>query len=399
MANIEVLPGNACAGIPPGETDDEGMDQRFIPRVHNIDQRSIEQHHHDHHTQQYVDQRSVYQHVHIEEESARHEAHEARVAALQIQAEAQRAVVGAEQAAQNIAMQANLEVRRVRDAANAEVTRVVGNANSENEVLRHQNAQQQQTIKSLQSQLHQQQSVMSRLQQQLDQLLTNQSRNSADHIHEVLSPIHTTPAQHSPMSSAGRPPRIPSPKAPSEVSNVSAELGAHMADAMKTLGQQIGKSMKSMQEQINHLVSSHMTRVPSHVGGTSRNIQVFAPGDPGGDDDDDDDDNSEEDDDGDDDDDRIVDAVGRRAGLWHSPGGGPPGGNGDPLYADFMPGGEFNGDEHEVYKGKDLSNLSIPSLPKDASAFRGWRNSLIAKLSSIDRTGQGVIMRCISTIQ
>ena len=39
----------------------------------------------------------------------------------------------------------------------------------------------------------------------------------------------------------------------------------------------------------------------------------------------------------------------------------------------------------------------MPSLPKDASAFRGWRNSLIAKLSSIDRTGLGVIMRWVQT--
>ena len=61
-------------------------------------------------------------------------------------------------------------------------------------------------------------------------------------------------------------------------------------------------------------------------------------------------------------------------------------GNGNPNDG-FMPGGAFIGDENNVYRGKDLSNLSVPSLPKDASAFRGWRNSLIAKLSSIDRTG------------
>ena len=39
---------------------------------------------------------------------------------------------------------------------------------------------------------------------------------------------------------------------------MSAELQAHMTDAVKALGQQIGESMKSMQDQINQFASSRM---------------------------------------------------------------------------------------------------------------------------------------------
>ena len=114
---------SACAGFPPGMSEDEEMVEQ---RTHPI----VEQNQHEHLTQHYVDQRAIHQHqhVHIEDELARREAHEARVAALQVQAEAQRAVIGAEQAAQNIAIQANLEVNRVVEAAHSEVNRVVGSA-------------------------------------------------------------------------------------------------------------------------------------------------------------------------------------------------------------------------------------------------------------------------------
>lgn len=74
------------------------------------------------------------------------------------------------------------------------------------------------------------------------------------------------------------------------------------------------------------------------------------------------------------------------------PDGSSPGGSNSGLNVSSSP---FVGDEDSVYKAKDLAHVSISSLPKNASAFRGWRNSLIAKLSSIDRTGQGVIMRWV----
>ena len=107
---------SACAGILPGMSDDDEMvGGRPHSIVSNTNQKSVEQHLHEHLTQQYVDHRAIHQHqhVHVEDELARREAHEARVAALQVQAEAHRAVIGAEQAAQNIAIQANLEVNRV----------------------------------------------------------------------------------------------------------------------------------------------------------------------------------------------------------------------------------------------------------------------------------------------
>ena len=247
---------SACAGFPPGMSQDEEMVEQ---RTHPI----VEQHQHEHLTQHYVDQRAIHQHqhVHIEDELARREAHEARVAALQVQAEAQRAVIGAEQAAQNIAIQANLEVNRVVEAAHSEVNRVVGSAASENEQLRQQNIQQQQMIEALQVRLQQQEAMMIQQHGQLQQLL--QSRNSADFVHDVPSPNHAAPIQQSPTSSSCRPPRIPTPKAPSEASNMSAELQAHMTDAVKALGQQIGESMKSMQDQINQFASSRMPQAAS----------------------------------------------------------------------------------------------------------------------------------------
>ena len=117
--------------------------------------------------------------------------------------------------------------------------------------------------------------------EQLQQHL--QSRNSTDFIHYVPSANHATPIQQSPTSSSCRPPRIPTPKAPSEASNVPAELQAHMADAVKALGQQIGESMTSMQDQINQLASSRMPQISSPISvafhGGSR--QAFAAGDPG----------------------------------------------------------------------------------------------------------------------
>ena len=395
---------SACAGILPGmfEEDDEMVGERPHSIVSNTDQRSVEQHLHEHLTQQYVDQRAIHQHqhVHIEDGLARREAHEAPVAALQVQAEAHRAVIGAEQAAQNIAIQANLEVKRVVEAAHSEVNRIVGNAAWENDQLRQQNVQQQQMIEALQVRLQQQEAMMIQQHEQQQQLL--QSRNSADFIHDVPSPNHATPIQQSPTSSSCRPPRIPTPKAPSEASNVSAELQAHMTDAAKALGlgQQIGEYMKSMQDQINQLASSRVPQISSPIsvafhGGSH---QTFAAGDPGDGGDDDGDDDS---DDPDEDEPWADPVVVQRQGLQNAgeggpPGDDPPGGKGNP-HDGFMPGGAFIRDQNNVYRGKDLSNLSVPSLPKDASAFRGWRNSLIAKLSSIDRTGLGVIMRWLQT--
>jgi hypothetical protein len=320
--------------------DEEMVEQRTHPIV--------EQHQHEHLTQHYVDQRAIHQHqhVHIEDERARREAHEARVAALQVQAEAQRAVIGAEQAAQNIAIQANLEVNRVVEAAHSEVNRVVGNAASENEQLRQQNIQQQQMIEALQVRLQQQEAMMIQQHGQLQQLL--QSRNSADFVHDVPSPNHATPIQQSPTSSSCRPPRIPTPKAPSEASNMSAELQAHMTDAVKALGQQIGESMKSMQDQINQLASSRMPQAASPTGNVFRpgSHQAFATGDPGdgGDGDDDDGDT----DDPDEDEPWADRLVVQRQGLQHGgaggpPGDDPPGGNGNPNDG-FMPGGAFIGE-------------------------------------------------------
>ena len=71
--------------------------QRPHSIVSTAGQMSVDQHRHEHLTQHYVDQSAIHQHqhVHIEDELARREAHEARVAALQVQAEAQRAVIGA----------------------------------------------------------------------------------------------------------------------------------------------------------------------------------------------------------------------------------------------------------------------------------------------------------------
>ena len=182
---------------------------------------------------------------------------------------------------------------------------------------------------------------------------------------------------------------------------MSAELQAHMTDAVKALGQQIGESMKSMQDQINQLASSRMPQAASPTGNVFRpgSHQAFATGDPGdgGDGDDDDGDTDDPDEDEPWADRLVVQRQGlQNGGAGGPPGDDPPGGNGNPNDG-FMPGGAFIGDENNVYRGKDLSNLSVPSLPKDASAFRGWRNSLIAKLSSIDRTGLGVIMRWVQT--
>ena len=179
---------------------------------------------------------------------------------------------------------------------------------------------------------------------------------------------------------------------------MSAELQAHMTDAVKALGQQIGESMKSMQDQINQLASSRMPQAASPTGNVFRpgSHQAFATGDPGdgGDGDDDDGDTDDPDEDEPWADRLVVQRQGlQNGGAGGPPGDDPPGGNGNPNDG-FMPGGAFIGDENNVYRGKDLS---VPSLPKDASAFRGWRNSLIAKLSSIDRTGLGVIMRWVQT--
>ena len=92
-------------------------------------------------------------------------------------------------------------------------------------------------------------------------------------------------AVKAPMSSTGRPPRIPMPKAASEVSNVSAELQAHMTNAVKALGQQIWRSMKSMHDQINHPIG-YFSHATSHISNYSvvfrpRSHQAFAASDHG----------------------------------------------------------------------------------------------------------------------
>ena len=310
-----------------------------------------------------------------------------------------------------------MEVNRVVESATRQVNQIIETASSENEELRQQNMHQHQIIQTAsaehqrqQHQINLQQQMIQALQDQLmqqqrqiEQLLT-ESRNSADFVHDVPPPVHPSPVHGSPTSTSGRPPRIPTPKAPSEATSATAELQAHMTDAVKALGQQIGESMKSMQDQINQLAGSRMSQPspPNNFVFHEGSHQAFASRDPGdgGDDDDDDDDDGSDDPDADESwHGQAQPLIVARQGLQNGGEGGPPGddpprGNGNP-YGDFMPGGAFIGDENNVYRGKDLSNLSVPSLPKDASAFRGWRNSLIAKLSSIDRTGLGVIMRWV----
>ena len=369
------------------------MAQSGYPSYTHFDQRSIEQHvhRHDHlsqveqRSQQFVDQRSVHQHVHLEDQHARREGEEARQNALVVQAQAQRAVLEAEHAARG-------EVNRVVESARTEVNRVVATATTEYERMRNQNVQQQHLIEALQQRLQQQETFMMQQQVQIEQLIqqTTEGRNSADNFN-APSP------QHQRNPSPGRPPRIPSPQAPSETSSVAAELQAHMTDAVKALGQLIGESMRVMQDQINQLASSRMPVPTSSNFNRTQSQQVFAygdPGDGGGEEDDDDDEDGS--DDADDDHGSSPGYSWQRAiprylvggdGSGGPPGGDTPNGQGGPDDG-FMP---------HVYRGKDLAHITIPTLPKDASAFRAWRNSLIAKLSSIDRTGLGVIMRWAQT--
>ena len=404
--------GSACAGFPPGsrDHDEEMVAQSGYPSYTHFDQRSIEQHvhRHDHlsqveqRSQQFIDQRSVHQHVHIEDQHARREAEEARQTALVVQAQAQRAVLEAEHAARG-------EVNRVVESATTEVNRVVATATTEYERMRNQNVQQQHLIEALQQRLQQQETFMMQQQVQIEQLIqqTTESRNSAD----ISSPIN-------PKS---KPPRMPSsgpstPRASDDSSELKKEMQFQMNEAVRVLGQQVGEAMKSVQSQINDLMQASAPKtephksnsspyhVPSHVSSSTtaaftrlakthtgqehaKRVPVAAGG--GGDDDDDDDDDDSDHDASQDD--------------WDDSGHGShgivpyPDGGGEPPDGGHMPGGAFHGDENDVYRGKDLAHITIPTLPKDASAFRGWRNSLIAKLSSIDRTGLGVIMRWAQT--
>eukprot|EP00435_Cladocopium_sp_Y103_P016533 s2424_g4.t1 len=145
--------------------------------------------------------------------------------------------------------------------------------------------------------------------------------------------------------------------------SVSAELQAHMTDAVNALGQQIGESMKSMQAQINSLASSRMPQTASSTSAVFRagSHQAFAASDPGdGGGDDDDDDGSDDPDEDESWADRLV--VQRQA-LRNGTNGGPSGddppqGNGNP-HDGFMPGGAFIGDEDNAYRGKDLSNVPV----------------------------------------
>ena len=84
--------------------DDEMVVQRPQLTVSNTDHRSVEQPRHEHLTQQFsmLTKRpftSISISIHIEDGLARREAHEAQVAALQVQVGAHRAAIGAEQAA------------------------------------------------------------------------------------------------------------------------------------------------------------------------------------------------------------------------------------------------------------------------------------------------------------
>ena len=49
-------------------------------------------------------------------------------------------------------------------------------------------------------------------------------------------------------------------------------------------------------------------------------------------------------------------------------------------------------DDSLIYKAKYLNLVPIATLPNDAAQFRGWKNSFLIKVSSIDKTGQCMIM-------
>ena len=51
------------------------------------------------------------------------------------------------------------------------------------------------------------------------------------------------------------------------------------------------------------------------------------------------------------------------------------------------------GYEAETYKFKDLKDIKLPALPRDAVGFRTWRNAILTHFGSIDRTGESRILR------
>ena len=284
--------------------------------------------------------------------------------ALEVEAQAQRAVANTQSQASEFALHA-------RDA--------VLQANREIDMLRQQLQQRDQTI--------------DRLTRENTRM---QANNGADH----------TPA-------ASRPPLLPTPSAsghsPSQASHVESqgsiaselrnemreelrESRNRMHEAVVTMTQQVGEAMQTMQQQINVLTaqvarSSHESVEGIAPGTSSHASRAFAAGDPDDDDDDDDDNDSDDGDDDDDDDDDGFGVGGLNIVASGSPGGSPHASSTAALGATLS--------EDQVYKNKDLSGVVIPTLPSDAASYRGWKNSLIAKLASLDRTGDGVIMRWI----
>ena len=48
--------------------------------------------------------------------------------------------------------------------------------------------------------------------------------------------------------------------------------------------------------------------------------------------------------------------------------------------------------ESDVYKNKDLSLVKEDSLPTSAAEYHAWKNTFLTKVSSIDKTGDDVIL-------
>ena len=381
------------------------------------DNRSVEQHFHDLKNAAYVDQRSLHQHqhLHVEPQQAREEVHQVRSLALQLQAEAHQAVSNAEQVAREVTVHATAEVSRLQ----SELGTVSSNASLEVERLRtvvedqrRLAVNQQNIIAQLTSQLQSQQDAMNQQQLQLQQLISQRNAGELDNPVKDYNGADVS----SPINSKSKPPRMPSsgpstPRASDDSSELKKEMQFQMSEAVGVLGQQVGEATKSMQSQINDLMQasgpktephrslSPSYHVPSHVSSSAtaaftrlakphtgqehaKRVPVTAGG---GRDDGDDSDREASQDDWDD------SRHGSHGIVPYEDGGNEPPDGG------HMPEVAFHGDENDVYRGKDLAHITIPTLPKDASAFRGWRNSLIAKLSSIDRTGLGVIMRWAQT--
>ena len=52
-------------------------------------------------------------------------------------------------------------------------------------------------------------------------------------------------------------------------------------------------------------------------------------------------------------------------------------------------------EEADIYRNKDLSLVKIDSLPRDAAQFRGWKNSFVTRLCSIDKTGKDTVLHWV----